>query len=122
MENIPPEFRITLADGTTRDDLDAPWKDISYMRKVNYFGKKKTVYVCASPIKHIEIFFEDLETSIDVPEDCEAYYATRARTNFIGGAAKNMILGRCVGLVKNDEVIEEKFINGIEHEVQGMKL
>ena len=121
MNTSPDGFQITLQDGSIKSEKDILWSEISRKEKVDYFSGKKTVYVCTLPVKEIKIYYDELEALIDVPEGCQVYQAIRARADYLGGEVKGIIVGKCVGIIRDGVIIEERFLNGVEHEVQGMK-
>lgn len=107
----------SIIDSTVKDD----WKSISEEARVSYFNGFKTVYLCTLPVVKIKIQRGELETEIDVPEDCRVYRAIRAGTTFSNGARKEEIYGQCAGLVKDGEVVEERLINAYEGIIQGWR-
>ncbi len=115
-------FSLQLKDNSSHSEKDTSWAEISERREVNYFGSKKIVHVCSQSIKKIVVSHENIETSIDVPNECEVYQSVRAETIFTNNSEKETrILGRIIGIVKDGEVIEERFINGLEKKVEGLK-
>lgn len=114
-------FTIHLKDGTVRCEKEHNWSDFSEMRIVEYFGSKKTVAVSTLPILKIEMYHEGMHEEIDVPENCEVYQAIRSET-FIVQESKSQILGRIIGIIKDGQVIEERYLDGTDGIVKGMKL
>lgn len=83
---------------------------------------KKVVHVCKHSVKKISVTHEGLSTFIDVPHGCEVYQSIRAETVFLPTGEKvDQILGRIIGIVKDGEVIEEHFINGLNKKIEGLK-
>jgi len=122
---LPPHsyFEVTFADGSKRPEHNTNWSDISEPMVVEYFGKKKQIMACKFPVKQIKVFHDGMEAVMEVPEGCSVYQAIRARAEFIPGRERvDSISGRCVGVVKDGVVIEERFINQRQHEVMGMRL
>ena len=113
---------LTLADGSQKDDRTFSWSSVSNRRLVDYFGKKKTVFTCFLPVRKVDAYHDGLETSIEIPEDCEVYQAFRSRAAFNAGQSQNDVVGRCIGIVRNGAVIEERFLNGVNNEVQGVRI
>ena len=114
-------FDVVFEDGSTASERWMNWSQISDERRVEYFGMTKTVFVSRLPVKRIVIRHGDLETTVDVPAGCEAYQGVRSETMLLGGKKESRVLGRIVGIIKDGEVIEERFLNGIQHEVQGTR-
>lgn len=115
-------FHIVFHEGTERKEHDTNWSDFSENKKVDYMGGKKSVNISKYKIKHIKMFHGLLKTEMDVPDDCEVYQAVRAETIFIPNGNKIVkIHGRVVGLIKNNEVQEERFLNGTENVVLGWR-
>ena len=124
MNNDLPEgsyFRVLLSDGNTFDERTTPWSAISVKKSIEYYGKQKTVFVCAFPVKQIDVFHEGLETSIEVPEGHEVYQAIRSKMDFSGGQSRSAIIGRCIGIIKDDKMVEERFLNAQQNEVLGVR-
>lgn len=115
-------FSVHFRDGTEKNEASSRWADFSEMKIVDYFGKKKQVFLSKIPIDKIYVRHKNLEIDLKVPEDCEVYQAIRAEIIFQQDGKKfERILGRCVGLVKNGAVIEERFINVLQNEVNGLR-
>ncbi len=84
---------------------------------------KKGVMVSLFPVKRIEAHLGDLHAAIDVPEGCEAYQALRSEAMVVVGYGReDRFLGRVIGILKGDTVIEEHFLNALEYRVQGIKI
>jgi hypothetical protein len=115
-------FIAWLEDGSSFTEAEVNWSEISKLERVDYFGMKKQVMVCTFPVKRVRVFHEGLVTEIEIPEDCSAYQAIRSGLNLVPSREpKPRVLGRCIGIVKNGEVIEERFLNGVQGEVLGMR-
>ncbi len=115
-------FIIKFQDGSMITEHECNWSELSETKVVNYFGGKKTIAVCIHPVKTLRIEHGEMTHTIEIPENCEVYQAIRAETNFMSnGIKKDKINGRVVGLVKDNEVIEEYFLNGLEGRIMGMK-
>ena len=116
-------FEVTFTDGSTCNEKDVAWSSMSRHKQVEYFGGGKHVQVCMYPVTSITVHHGDLETTIEVPKDCEVYQAIRSSMLFVAKKdGRHRVLGRCVGLVKNGKVVEERFLNGLMNEVQGVRL
>lgn len=115
-------FEVQFVDGSVRTEHETNWRDLSVEKTVEYFGGKKTVKVCQLPVKRVVMRHGDLSTIIDVPEGVEVYQAIRSETIFVPGGRKiDRISGRVVGLVKDNKVIEERFLNAAAGEVFGAR-
>ena len=112
---------ITLEDGKTLREQDYSWSSFSELKSVKYRGGNKTVYVSKLKIGKIEIIFNYMATLIEVPSDCEVYQASRQETVYQNGTTKTKCIGRIVGLIKDNEVIEERFLDGRLNEIIGFK-
>jgi len=120
---IPPGslWSLTFTDGSRREETDTSWSEISRLERVEYFGMKKSVMVCRFPVKHILVTHDGMKAEIDVPEGASVYQAMRSNLMVDGDKNRGQIVGRCLGLVKDGKVTEELFLNGVTHEVLGMK-
>lgn len=116
-------FQVFFTDGSSISEKNANWSAMSEdMRAVNYFGNKKSVRVLKFPASKISMHHEDLYAEIEIPEGCQVFQAIRAETMFLpNGTSKPRTIGRVIGLVRDGEVIEEQFLNGLQHEVLGVR-
>lgn len=115
-------FKVVFKDGSERTEQDMNWSFISERKTVSYFGGKKTVHLSVFPVRRIEVFHEGLHTAIDVPKDCNAYQAVRGETIVVPNVQRNdRVLGRIIGIVKDGEVIEERFLNALSNKVEGIR-
>lgn len=115
-------FSVIFYDGSSIDERNCNWDDISTQKRVKYQDGTKTVYECNYSVSKIKIHHENLETEIEVPEDYKVYQAIRSSAVFSeNGLMKSAIFARCVGLIKDDEVVEERILNISENIVQGWK-
>ena len=116
-------WEIILKDNSTISEEETRWIDISELKEVTYFGKKKSVYVCKFLVKKIKCYLDDFEAEIEVPDNCFVYQANRGETIIASNEErKSRILGKLLGIIKNGEVVEEKYINLVENKVEGFKL
>lgn len=121
---LPPEsyWIADFEDGSQRNEKDTSWSQISDKETVEYFGGKKLVNLCRFPIRCISVTHAGMNAFIDVPDGARAYQSIRAETTLMpAGKRVNHILGRSIGIVKDGEVIEEKFINELSNEVTGLR-
>ncbi len=114
-------FEATFKDKTNCHEKDYSWYEMSTEKKVKYQGMTKTVFICNHKISHIRVTHEGKQVELDVPDDCEVYQAMRSETSFSSAGRKDRTLGRVVGLIRDDEVIEEYFINGLQRCVLGFR-
>jgi nitrate reductase NapAB chaperone NapD len=113
-------FALELTDGSiVREDL---WSHISAPKVVNAFGKKKTVHLCTLPVVRIEVGLNDLSTSIAVPDGCKVYMAFRGQSVILAdNERQDTVIGQVVGIVRDEDVIEEQYLNAMENKVEGVK-
>ena len=117
-KGIPHSMLETFfTDGSSIKETECSWGSISKEKRVRYFGENKVVFVCVFPVEKIVVTFGEMKEEI-LSRGCEMYQAIRS--NIVVGSSPE-ILGRCVGLVKDNEVIEEIFLNGKQNEVMGMR-
>ena len=112
-------FTILLKDGSSLKNCD--WGSISTQKRVKYQDGFKTIFSCNLNVLKIKIELGELETEIEVPDDYEVYQAIRGQTTFLNGESDKQILGRVVGLVKDGEVVEERFLNLPENIISGWR-
>ena len=115
-------WSITLSDGTIVTELQKSWKDYSTLMLVKYFDSNKQVYLSNVTIASITVVLNKLTTTIDVPSDCRVYQSIMNETSQLqDGESRTTIVGRLLGLVKNGEVVEERFLNSFANEITGFK-
>lgn len=116
-------FEVTFRDGTKVSERDVNWSSIAERRVIGYLGGKKGIMVCKFPVKRIEAFHEGMSAAIDVPEGCEAFQAIRSESIVIPGYSRqDRVVGRIIGIVRDGEVVEERFLNALEYRVQGIRV
>lgn len=122
--NVEGHFSVVFDDDTERTEHDTNWSEFSVEKKVGYGTGFKVVRVSNLPVKKITIKHNTLETTIEVPSGCEVYQAIRSRAllTLEGSTQKNFLVGRVVGLIKDDKVIEERFLNFLTNEITGFRL
>ena len=116
-------FEVIFFDGSIANEQDTNWSSFSQEKNVKYQGGTKTVYVSNLPIKSITITHGELKTSIDIPEGHEVYQACKSESIFGPNGEKMLdrINGRVVGLIKDNEVIEERYLDGRGHQILGFR-
>ena len=114
-------FTVFFRDGSNISEKECNWSAIASEVRVKYQDWNKTVIRCIYPVKKITINHGELYTEIEVPEDCEVYQAIRGQATILGNRNDRQILGRAVGLIKDGEVVEERFLNGSENITQGWR-
>jgi hypothetical protein len=115
-------YTLTFPDGTTTNSNDIGWQEISSKVKVTRNGKVVQAYVSFAPISSIYVSHNGLEKSLDVPHDCGVFQSVTARTTFIGDTLKTEEIGRTIGLVKDNIVIEEYNLSSETNSINGFKL
>ena len=115
-------FEVIFEDGSEINEKEANWSSFSEKKEVSYLDIKKIVRISKFPVKNIKCFYKGLNAEIEVPKDCQAYQAIRSNTTIVPTILqKNETVGRIIGIIRNNEVIEEKFLNGIQFRVEGIK-
>ena len=115
-------YLITFQDGSSAHSDEVSWYDISEKITVSRRGKPSLVYASRVPIKSITAHHHGLEKTIEIPEGCRVFHAMAARTTFAGDRTKNDILGRTIGIIKENIVVEEYNINIEAGTITGFKL
>lgn len=115
-------FEVMFNDGSIVKEYDTNWSAFAKQEEVNYQNKKRTVYTSIYPIKKIKIYHKGLQTELDVPDDHKVYQSMRSRATFTpNGRKDNLILGRYVGLIKDNRIVEERFLSEYEGIVTGYR-
>lgn len=115
-------FHVKLKGGDELHEKFSNWQDVSENKRVGYMGGTKTVFLCKHDIETIHVEHEGQKVDINVPAGHSVYQAVRSETLFTPGIGKtDRVIGRVVGLVKDGEIVEEYFINGIQRSVLGFR-
>ena len=115
-------FEVVFFDGSIVSEINTNWSAMSRKEQVDYFGRPIVAFISNYPVKSIKIKLNDMEALIDeIPEDCEVYQFVRSERILGRYIDKESIIGRGIGLIKNGAVVEERFINALENNIQGMK-
>lgn len=115
-------FEVHFKDKSFRTEHETNWSDMATEKRVKYFGGTKTVMVCNHQVSHIIMRHGELVTTLHVKDGEEVYQAIRSETLFYpDGRKTDRINGRVIGIVKDDEVIEERFLNGVANQILGVK-
>lgn len=115
-------FELHIGDDVAKEHT-TNWSDLSELREVTKAGQPFSAHVCRHNATSITVYHSGLETTIDIPEGYEVYQAVQSTFAFLsGGKSSNVITGRIVGLIKDGEVVEERFLSEAENRVIGFKL
>lgn len=115
-------FHIKLHSGEEKHERDFNWHSISSQKRVGYMEFTKTVFICNDDVQTINIEHEGQHLSLDVPAGHQVYQAIRSETLFTPNSGKtDRVIGRVVGLVKDDMVVEEYFINSMQNTILGFR-
>jgi hypothetical protein len=115
------QFRVFFADGSSVCESEANWSDMSEEVIVGYFGSQRLVRLCTQPVVRIEAEHGGITDGIDVPEGGRVYQSIRGQAFILANGRQDRIVGRYIGIVKDGEVIEEKYLDGLQLEVRGMR-
>ena len=114
-------FEVEFTDGSVASEKHVSWSAFCEERRVRYFDATKTVFVCALPARRIRMRHGSLIANMDVPQGSEVYQSVRSETVLMSGKRVDTVIGRVIGIIDEDEVVEEQFLNGIEGCVHGTK-
>lgn len=120
---LPPHsfFEAVFADESSITEKEVNWSAMSREKRVAYFGGTKTVRACTERLARLMVHHGGLTAELAVPEGCEGYQAVRSETVILNGRKTTRVIGRSVGVIKDGEVLEEQFINGVENAVMGTR-
>jgi hypothetical protein len=83
---------------------------------------KKIVNISKLPIKIVRCFYAGLNAEIEVPKDCQVYQSITSESLLILDVSRrDRVIGRTIGMIKDNEVVEEKHINAIELKIEGFR-
>lgn len=115
-------FEVTFEDGSVRDERDLNWSAIAELRTVSYKNGNRAVFESKQKVKHMKVVHAGLVVEFDVPDDCTVYQSVHSSAVYTpGGGASHRVVGRFAGLIKNDRIIEERFLNEVEGIVIGFR-
>lgn len=115
-------FHLTFHDDSEIKEHDANWSSMSEHRTVEYRDGKKAVMLLTQRAKHIKIIHDGQSLDLDVPDGHDVYQFTRAETFLVPHKEKQTrIIGRGLGFIKNNKIVEEYFLNGLEGITQGFR-
>lgn len=116
-------FEVDFNDGSTISEKDVNWSDISEEATVATRGGAKVVMQSKLPVSKFRLFHNSLSTEIDIPEDCKVYQAFKSEALFMSTGEKmsDRIIGRVVGVIKDGEIIEERYLDALGNQVIGYK-
>jgi len=115
-------FDCHFKDESKRTEHDTNWSEISEEKIVKFGDSFKIVKICNLPLKKLKVSHREKSFEIELKEGEEVYQAVKSQTFFLSnGKNKTRIMGRIIGRVKDDKVIEEIFINDLDGEIIGIK-
>lgn len=115
-------FSLVFEDGSEISERETTWGFLCEKKEVDYLGGRKIVNFSKFPVKEIRCSFEGLEAKIEVPNGCQVYQSIRSETLIIPNSQrKDRIIGRIIGIIKDGEVIEEQFLNGLQFKIEGFR-
>lgn len=115
-------WTVVFEDGSRLTENNSNWSTFSEKKIVNFLGQKKMVNICKFKVKTLECCHEGLQAYLSVPEDCQVYQAIRSEALILPNVMRrDSIVGRIIGIVKGDEVIQEYYLNSLEYKVEGFK-
>lgn len=114
-------FAVFFEDGSGLLEHSVNWSTISERRVIRCLGADRAVNVCTLRIMIISAVHEGLYSEITLEAGEEAYQGIRSETLISGGERRNRVLGRFIGKIRDGEIIEEHFLNGLTQTIEGFK-
>jgi hypothetical protein len=114
-------FEVVFNDGSKVTEMETSWSLFSHKKVVDYLGNQKMCFVSDIQIKSIQIFLNGLQTKMEVPFGVEVYQFMRSERLVAKDTDASKIIGRGIGLIEDDEIIEERYIDAVENQVKGMR-
>lgn len=115
-------FELEFSDGSKVDERAVNWSSVAEQRTVYMSERPKTVMVCTLEVKTIRVVHKGLETLIEVPRGLQVYQACKSQAIYVDGRAETSMIGRTVGLVDGDKIVEERYLDGIAGQVVGVRI
>lgn len=119
--NMQSYFEVEFRDGSVIHSKDVSWHAYSVKKKVSKDDSFKLAYVSAFPVKSVLVHHNGLEKRLDIPEGSDMFQSIVGNTIITGGESRDSVLGRIVGIVKDNRVMEEYFLDGSSNNVIGYK-
>lgn len=115
-------FEVIFSDGSPVNHKDCHWSDFSKKKEVRIGENLKSVSISKHRIKTIKVEHDGKIIHLDIPDGCDVYMHNTSQTTFYpDGNRMTTLLGRTIGIVKDDKVIEERTINLMSGEIIGFK-
>ncbi len=117
-------FEVYFKDGSMVSEKNTNWSALSEEANVKIMGGTKTVFLSTKDVASMKVYHKGLETDIAVPEGCRIYQSIKGMASFMSTGQRmdnNTAIGRFVGIVKDGEVIEERYLDGQGNNVIGFK-
>jgi hypothetical protein len=104
-------------DGTEHIDSEFSWSSNSFEKKID----SRTLLVSNEKIKSIKLESEGEVYFIDC-NDNDVFFFVSSKTDFFpDGTEKTYDIGKTVGLLEDDRIVEEYFIDEQTNEIRGFK-
>jgi hypothetical protein len=116
------EYIVTHKNGKTFHSSKTRWTDHAEKIVASLNGQAKYVYASKDSVKKIHVKYKGMEHEIEVPEGHRVYQAILSETlvkNDVSDPPR--VLGIIMGLVKDNEVVEEYFMDGMMNQMVGFK-
>jgi hypothetical protein len=111
------ELTFYFEDGSTAIDNEMSWRAISEERLI----EDKMFLVCTKSIEKIKISTETEVLLLNV-SDRKLFYFISSQSEFCPtGEVKTTDIGKTVGFIEDDKVVEEYFIDERTNEIKGIK-
>ncbi len=115
------EFKNGKKCHSQTQPMQASWMRNAVKMRVKRGNQYKTVFASYVPIKCLTVHHNGLKHAMNVPEGCQVFQSIVAQSQFDGKNRTDTVLGRIVGIIKNNEVLEEYFLDGVSHNIVGFK-
>ena len=118
-------FEVIFEDNSFTTEKEINWSSISEQVVVKFGERTKVVMLCNVPVKTAKCYAGDLQIEVtpDLTKGDKVYQAVISTSTFIPGRPTvNQHVGRLLGVVRDGQVIEEKYIDLRTNETHGIIL
>ena len=111
-------FEIEFQDGSVRTEHDTDWNHIGKLREVHLGENRKVIKTCTVPIRSLRVVHGTMVMELEARPGEELYQATRGSQSLTtDGRVVTSIVGKTIGRIKNNNIVEEYFLDGRTNEI-----
>lgn len=98
------------------------WAEMATIKVVKHFAGGTRRVAVVGGIKMFHVKHKGMDVQLSVPDGAEIYQAIREEVIFLPNGHKiERTRGHLVGIVKDGEIIEERFMNSMDGQIYGAR-